>query len=219
MYQIPYWCFTFIISSKGGKNYPHFIDEETGAQRGQQSCSKSHSKELWSGGLNCRRMLPEPLLLPIWFAKDRPLQRPPRHSTACWYSPSQQLDFDPPQEGVTSLDDQPRVAGAVHGQPDLGCDVDFHGDVQEANETGGDHGARETESTPASRQLGPAQTYLAPRTLTFRPLPSLPLAITPLLCPLLISRGPKPEDFPGQVIREQINLCPPSVCESFKGWE
>lgn len=168
MCQIPYWCFTFIISSKGGKNYRHFIDEETGAQRGQQSCSKSHSKELWSGGLN-RRMLPESLLLPIWFAKDRPLQHPPRHSTACLYSPSQQLDFDPPQEGVTSLDDQPRVAGAVHGQPDLGCDVHFHGNVQEANETGGDQGARETESTPASRQLSLAPTYLAPRTLTFCP--------------------------------------------------
>lgn len=107
-----------------------------------------------------------------------------------WYSPSQQPDLDAPQEGVASLDDQPRVASAVHGQPDLGRNVHLHCDVQEANETGGDHEARETES--ASRQPSLAQPCLAPLTLA-----PLPFAIMTRSCSLLMYRDPKPGDFPG----------------------
>ena len=71
-------------------------------------------------------------------AKDRSLYHLPRHSTAHWYSPSQQPDFDTSQEGITSLNDQPWVTRAVHGQPDFGRDVHLHCDVQEPNKTRGE---------------------------------------------------------------------------------
>lgn len=77
--------------------------------------------------------------------KDEPSHHSPKALCRRWHSPSQQLDLDTPQEGVAALDDQPGVACAVHGQPDLGRNVHLHGDVQEANETGGDHEAKGRE--------------------------------------------------------------------------
>lgn len=129
---------------------------------------------------------------------------PPR-----WYSPSQQPDFDAPQESVASLDDQPRVACAVHGQPDLGRNVHLHCDVQEANETGGDREARETERQPRLRAARPPQPCPAPLALA-----ALPLATMRPSCSLLVSRDPKPEDFPGPSRYLWTDLCPSSVCES-----
>lgn len=60
------------------------------------------------------------------------------------HSPPEQFDFDASQEGVATLNDQPRVACAVHGQPNFGCDVYLHGNIQEANEAGGDQVINET---------------------------------------------------------------------------
>lgn len=62
------------------------------------------------------------------------------------YSPPKQFDFDAPQEGVAALNDQPWVACAVHGQPNFGCDVYLHCNIQEANEAGRDQGTNETMS-------------------------------------------------------------------------
>lgn len=62
------------------------------------------------------------------------------------HSPPKQFDFDASQKGVTALDDQPRVACAVHGQPNFGGDVHLHCNIQEANETGGDQATNETMS-------------------------------------------------------------------------
>lgn len=121
---------------------------------------------------------------------------PPRHSSAHWYSPSKQLDFDTPQEGVTSLNDQPRVARAVHGQPDLGCDVHLHGNVQEANETGGDHEVEETKSAAALRQISLTRACPASR------IPGFALAVPASCYYASIMRlahlwGSHTERFPG----------------------
>lgn len=62
------------------------------------------------------------------------------------HSPPKQLDFDASQEGVTALNDQPRVACAVHGQPNFGRDVNLHRDIQEANEARTDQVTNETMS-------------------------------------------------------------------------
>lgn len=62
------------------------------------------------------------------------------------HSPPKQLDFDASQEGVTALNDQPRVACAVHGQPYFGCDVYLHRNIQEADEAEGDQVTNETMS-------------------------------------------------------------------------
>lgn len=62
------------------------------------------------------------------------------------HSPPKQLDFDASQEGVTALNDQPRVACAVHGQPNFGRDVNLHRNIQEANEARGDQVTNEIMS-------------------------------------------------------------------------
>lgn len=66
------------------------------------------------------------------------------------HSPTEQFDFDASQEGVTALNDQPRVACAVHGQPNFSCDVYLYRNIQEANEAGGDQGTIWPLATPTT---------------------------------------------------------------------
>lgn len=68
------------------------------------------------------------------------------------HSPPKQLDFDTSQEGVTALNDQPWVACAVHGQPNFGCDVYLHRNIQEADEAEGDQVTHETTATLTTSQ-------------------------------------------------------------------
>lgn len=78
------------------------------------------------------------------------------------HSPPKQLDFDTSQEGVAALNDQPRVACAVHGQPNFGCDVYLHCNIQEADEAEGDQVTDETMSH--SHQVCLVQAYQEPVT-------------------------------------------------------
>lgn len=70
----------------------------------------------------------------------------PALSLSISHSPTEQFDFDASQEGITALNDQPRVACAVHGQSNFGCDVYLYRNIQEANEAGGDQGTNKMMS-------------------------------------------------------------------------
>lgn len=87
------------------------------------------------------------------------------------HSPSEQSDFNAPEERVALLYHQPGIAGAIHGQPDPGCDVHFHRDVQQTQEAVQGDGAELQRSSPflgQERALSPrtprgtSQTYLLP---------------------------------------------------------
>lgn len=77
----------------------------------------------------------------------------PALSLSVSHSPPKQFDLDASQEGVAALDDQPRVACAVHGQADFGRDVYLHRNIQEADEAGGDQGTKEVTMSHSDHQV------------------------------------------------------------------
>lgn len=119
------------------------------------------------------------------------------------HSPPKQLDFDASQEGVTALNDQPRIACAVHGQPNFGSDVYLHRNIQEADEAGGDQVTHETLS----------HSYHV--SVLHRPVRYLSPQILALILPDVTSQSPKPSAIPlPQGIR--TNLPHPQLVRIFK---
>lgn len=123
------------------------------------------------------------------------------------HSPPKQFDFDASQEGVAALNDQPRVACAVHGQPNFGCDVYLHRNIQEANEAGRDHGTKETMSHSRHRSLGILQACQEPVTSGF----------STVFFFFIVSRGPS-KCYP--TTSRQCDKFPlTSANENFKFWK